>query len=330
MSELPVAIRTVRYHLPLVRFMCVGGGAAALLALLLSPELFGHLLSSDGHLESHTVFEIQAWRIATLIAGTGLVLAALLWKLSATHPLRAWIERDYATWLGEGVSEGSDTRVTWIAAILLALSIVVAAVVARWSVGNLDNPLFRIVALESGVIETLQALFLFGAGGLLGWVAWAEFRSGIRTAFAGLGFALLLVFGAGEEISWGQHWLGFETPEAIAAVNIQGEFNFHNIGSYWMNHAQVVLLVALAAILPILGVGYPQIVYVLDRLTIPSAPPAFAPLVIVAATLDEHDRIARLWGDPPWRLSEGRELVYTLCLLLMVWLMARARKARAA
>ena len=33
----------------------------------------------------------------------------------------------------------------------------------------------------------------------------------------------------GEEISWGQRILGFATPESMADVNRQGEFNIHNL-----------------------------------------------------------------------------------------------------
>ena len=42
----------------------------------------------------------------------------------------------------------------------------------------------------------------------------------------------LLVLGciyyAGEEISWGQHWFGWGTPENWQDVNDQGETNLHN------------------------------------------------------------------------------------------------------
>ncbi|MGB8983581.1 MAG: hypothetical protein WCC12_17060, partial [Anaerolineales bacterium] len=44
-----------------------------------------------------------------------------------------------------------------------------------------------------------------------------------------LGLALLFFFGAGEEISWGQRILGFETPETLAQVNKQDELNLHNL-----------------------------------------------------------------------------------------------------
>lgn len=44
-----------------------------------------------------------------------------------------------------------------------------------------------------------------------------------------LGLAVLFFFGAGEEISWGQRILGFQTPETLTEVNRQEEFNVHNL-----------------------------------------------------------------------------------------------------
>ena len=47
-----------------------------------------------------------------------------------------------------------------------------------------------------------------------------------------LGMALIFFFGAGEEISWGQRILGFQTPEALSQVNKQEEFNLHNLSAW--------------------------------------------------------------------------------------------------
>lgn len=41
--------------------------------------------------------------------------------------------------------------------------------------------------------------------------------------------SLILFFGAGEEISWGQRIFRFNTPETIKEINVQKEFNVHNI-----------------------------------------------------------------------------------------------------
>jgi hypothetical protein len=47
-----------------------------------------------------------------------------------------------------------------------------------------------------------------------------------------LGLAVVFFFGAGEEISWGQRILGFETPESVSQVNRQEEFNLHNLSAW--------------------------------------------------------------------------------------------------
>ena len=43
---------------------------------------------------------------------------------------------------------------------------------------------------------------------------------------------MLFLFGAGEEISWGQRILGFQTPEPLSQVNRQEEFNLHNLSAW--------------------------------------------------------------------------------------------------
>lgn len=47
-----------------------------------------------------------------------------------------------------------------------------------------------------------------------------------------LGLAGLFFFGAGEEISWGQRILGFQTPQTLSQVNRQEEFNLHNLSAW--------------------------------------------------------------------------------------------------
>ena len=59
----------------------------------------------------------------------------------------------------------------------------------------------------------------------------------------GLLFFVLL----GEEISWGQRILGFETPESIEERNIQDEFNFHNLDVFHLRSDDKVRKTGLAA-----------------------------------------------------------------------------------
>ncbi len=56
---------------------------------------------------------------------------------------------------------------------------------------------------------------------------------------SGIGWVMLLLalasfYFAGEEISWGQHYFGWDTPELFGNLNRQNETNIHNIftGAY--------------------------------------------------------------------------------------------------
>ncbi len=48
--------------------------------------------------------------------------------------------------------------------------------------------------------------------------------------------SILLFFGAGEELSWGQNLLGFKTPVELSKINVQKEFNLHNIEIFNTNN----------------------------------------------------------------------------------------------
>tara|TARA_Y100000590_G_scaffold281237_2_gene316330 strand:- start:221398 stop:222048 length:651 start_codon:yes stop_codon:yes gene_type:complete len=84
--------------------------------------------------------------------------------------------------------------------------------------------------VEDGFIEYLTVLALFMCGFL------CFYRASILRPFKKPLFifslifmGLVFVFGVGEEISWAQRIIGFETPEFFKKYNTQGEFNFHNL-----------------------------------------------------------------------------------------------------
>jgi len=82
---------------------------------------------------------------------------------------------------------------------------------------------------EFGFIETATVAFLIPPI-ILGVLVFLK----RRRLPGGVGWLMLLMaaaalYFAGEEASWGQHWLGFRTPESLADANRQEEFNLHNI-----------------------------------------------------------------------------------------------------
>ena len=103
--------------------------------------------------------------------------------------------------------------------------------------------------------------------------------------FFTFGWAVVLFIAMGEEISWGQRILGFETPESISEINFQDEFNIHNIsfGSFggWTAQWFVIQFMTFVpgVILPILAIAKwaPPLI---QRLAFPVIPLAFVPIFL--------------------------------------------------
>ena len=76
---------------------------------------------------------------------------------------------------------------------------------------------------EDSFFEWLTALFYFISFVLL----LLTFKKNRNIFLILLGMVML--FGTGEEISWGQRIFGFATPEEINKLNVQHEFNIHNL-----------------------------------------------------------------------------------------------------
>lgn len=105
-----------------------------------------------------------------------------------------------------------------------------AIVVLQVGSKALDEDFYRAVFRgELGLVENGTVLFLVSAVFLA--VRIFLMRDRVRSNLFGP-FALMMALGcfffAGEEASWGQHWIGYETPDVIAERNDQGEFNLHN------------------------------------------------------------------------------------------------------
>jgi hypothetical protein len=88
---------------------------------------------------------------------------------------------------------------------------------------NWEEGLYR----EYGLIENLTVIFL--AVAMVCFIRGAKAsRSPLRRfCLAGLAFGCFIFLG--EEISWGQHYFRWVTPEEFKELNRQGETNLHNL-----------------------------------------------------------------------------------------------------
>lgn len=189
---------------------------------------------------------------------------------------------------------------------------------------------------ELGVVESAQVLVLLAciwvALGILALVEVRRDRLVLVWVLLGL---LGSVYIAGEEASWGQHYVGWLTPEGWQAVNDQGETNLHNTSS-WLDQKPRTLLeigvIVGGIIIPLLALWRPAIRTGRYALFLP--PLACLPVAVVGEFAKNWERLKShgLWEVTPFnRASEVHELyIYLFILLYLVVFRQRVLARRAA
>lgn len=112
--------------------------------------------------------------------------------------------------------------------IALEIALDVPALARMHSEGG-PHEILQFLVIGAACIAALSALWLPEVGNNKGLMAWFGAA------------ALCSLYVAGEEMSWGQHILSWNTPEYWAAVNDQNETNLHNT-SAWLDQKPRILL----------------------------------------------------------------------------------------
>ena len=94
---------------------------------------------------------------------------------------------------------------------------------------------YNLLTQEDHLVENMTALALLFTGFLFIKLTLKSSNKGLTFLFTLV--ALVFLFGAGEEISWGQRIFGWETPEDFKAINDQDETNLHNINKKFFDRA---------------------------------------------------------------------------------------------
>ncbi len=111
----------------------------------------------------------------------------------------------------------------WKSLMLYIIPLAVVTLVCAFSFLIFDPVTYSALVEENSVVEWLTFIFLFLASifFLLGFFKYRNIYF--------LLLSLIFIFGAFEEISWGQRVFGFDTPEMIRERNVQQELNLHNL-----------------------------------------------------------------------------------------------------
>ncbi|MEM9468742.1 MAG: hypothetical protein AAF988_01115 [Pseudomonadota bacterium] len=124
--------------------------------------------------------------------------------------------------------------------VLIPVLSIIASIFIEYSINEEQRAW---LVAENGPYEILQAVILIMA---LVIAIYTLFKTSAKHKWliAWVGFAsLCCLYVAGEEISWGQHILKWDTPEYWQALNDQGETNFHNTTSYLDQKPRLLLVI---------------------------------------------------------------------------------------
>ncbi len=188
---------------------------------------------------------------------------------------------------------------------------------------------------ERGALELLHVLIplasLVLAGRML--VLTQVRRQPLLWAWLALA-ALGSLYIAGEEASWGQHYLGWGTPEVWQGLNDQNETNLHNISS-WLDQKPRTLLelgVIIGGIaIPLAALRWPAIRRA--RLAIILPPFLCLPSAVIAEAVRMSERALSSLASGTTlfeRASEVQELYFYLFILLYLIVLRRRLIPRSA
>jgi hypothetical protein len=201
-------------------------------------------------------------------------------------------------------------------------SIGIYAVIAAVIVGGLTafyilSPPGRYAAFaaEDGVAETLTALFYFAAGVILlvaGGKAIKKDRRPVRQIVPFL-LALLFIFAAGEEISWGQRLFHLSVPHALEGKTFDNDLSLHNLKIFGYpllegNRLLNLFVILTGMILPLAYAVSTKVRKLIAAVNFPIAPLATLPLFLLSLIYGlALSRITHHWAP-----TEIKEFLFSL------------------
>ncbi len=214
----------------------------------------------------------------------------------------------------------------WLWCVPLPLLIHLGA----WQLDDHGDFFARWIESESGLIENATAILLIPATIFAVAIGLKLLRSaGPLYATWFFGVALICFGFAGEEVSWGQHWLGWDSPEYFVENNRQGETNFHNLNIHFGRVVKTILTLVIVVgglILPwrrSASAGLPNQTSIQRFLRYITPTQVCIPAAAFVLGVRLIERF-KTWFDLDWdfiavNLKESQELYIALFLLIYVW-----------
>jgi hypothetical protein len=211
-----------------------------------------------------------------------------------------------------------------------ALMATIAATLITTVILASANPhyFWSVFAAEDKLVEYGTALFLLVASVVLAFHSVSLWRGGRRgAALLTALYALMFLMASGEEVSWGQRIIGWESSEFFKENNKQYETNLHNliVGDVQLTKSLFGPVLTVCILLYLVGLPliYPRggrIAALADRMAVPVPWMKHAAIALGASIL-----IAVLDVDRKW---EVYELVFSLMVVSIFILPQNPSKTR--
>ncbi len=291
---------------------------ALLAALFMTPSLLikagimkFSLQSADELTASMALWTVHFARLFCLLAAFVMLITICYWRRIQFCSLCQRIQATSDEHIQNVLRKKDYLSYLWLASVLIAFVYIFLS-------GSLfSERVRRLVNKEDGVIESLTALLFFLASCIsaLNLRRATSRRTRIWLILMALGFFAC----SGEEISWGQRILGYGTPDSVMALNVQGEFNIHNMFGYVSDHVFIMSVFAVGCLLPFLCLRIGLLSKLIALLGMPLASIRLAVGFGIASLAFHTWSLFRFLPNTSGvRLPEVRELLVSVCLLVLV------------
>ncbi|MDO5757225.1 MAG: hypothetical protein Q4P24_06865 [Rhodobacterales bacterium] len=211
-------------------------------------------------------------------------------------------------------------------AMMVGIGVVLVATVIL----ALADPIYfyQVFAAEDGPVEYATAFFLLVACGILLFHMASLWQSGRRGAAVLTAlYALIFFMAAGEEVSWGQRIVGWESGEFFQQHNKQYETNLHNlmVGDVHLTKSLFGPVLTVCILLYLVGLPliYPKgggVARLADRMAVPVPWLKHAAVALIASII-----IAVLDAERKW---EVYELIFSMLVVSIFLLPQNIAKTR--
>ena len=216
----------------------------------------------------------------------------------------------------------------------LYLWLPLAAALALLVTAHADHRFYEIyIGSEIGVLEISQVLIPLASAVICLRILILPQARRDRLVVTWIVLAFLgSIYLAGEEASWGQHYIGWTTPEGWQALNDQGETNLHNTSSWFDQKPRTLLelgVIVGGIIIPLLALYRPGLRQ--GRFAIFLPPLVCLPVALLAEISKFWERLqgSGLWDVMLfYRASEVQELYFVLFILFYLLVFHKRLLAR--